>query len=160
WMAYDPTQAKQLLSAAGVDKLEMHQMYYAYSSSNDRAAEVLVPMLSSVGISLSGGKADYTEFNSQWTTGKLPDSTTSGWGTVGFDADNWFYGQVYSKSAGNRWRINDSQIDTWSDQQQVELNPAARRDIQRKIWDRDLDMMYRPPLPSGFGFEIYQPWLR
>ena len=46
------------------------------------------------------------------------------------------------------------------DRQQVALNPDARREIQRKIWDRDLDMMYRPPLPNGFTFEMMAPSLR
>jgi hypothetical protein len=42
----------------------------------------------------------------------------------------------------------------------VELNSDNRKEIWRKIWDRDLDMMYRPTLPAGLGFEVMQPWLR
>ena len=160
WMKYAPAESKALLTAAGAENLKMNQIYYAYSSANDRTVEVVVPMLQAVGISVSGGKADYTEFNSQWVGAKLPDATMSGWGPSGFDADNWFYGQVYSKSPGNRWRINDPQIDTWAAQQQVALDPAARREIHKKIWDRDLDMMYRPPLPNGFTFEMMAPSLR
>jgi peptide/nickel transport system substrate-binding protein len=160
WMKYAPDESKALLSAAGAEKLQMKQIYYAYSAANDKTVEVVVPMLQAVGISITGGKADYTEFNSQWVGAKLADSTLSGWGTVGFDADNWFYAQVHSKSAGNRWRINDSQIDTWADQQQATLDPAARRELQRKIWDRDLDMMYRPALPSAFTYEVMAASLR
>jgi peptide/nickel transport system substrate-binding protein len=160
WMRYAPDEAKQLLSAAGATNLQMEQIYYPYSGANDRQVEVIVPMFKSVGIDLKGGKADYTQFNSQWVGGKLADSTLSGWGPSGFDADNWFYGQVNSKSPGNRWRINDPQIDEWSTQQQTELDPDKRKQIQKKIWDRDLDMMYRPPLPYGFTFEVMQPWLR
>jgi len=26
--------------------------------------------------------------------------------------------------------------------------------------DKDLDTMYRPPLPGGLSFEVYQPWMR
>ncbi len=160
WMRYAPDEAKKLLSAAGADGLQMQQAYYPYSSENDKNSEIIVPMLRAVGINMTGGKADYTEFNSQWVGAKLPDSTTSGWGTNGTDADNWFYGQVHSKSAGNRWRINDPQIDEWAEKQQIEFDEKARRELQRKIWDRDLDMMYRPPLPTTFFFEVYQPWLR
>jgi peptide/nickel transport system substrate-binding protein len=160
WMKFAPAESKALLTAAGAEKLQMNQSYYAYSGANDRVVEVVVPMLQAVGINVGGGKVDYTEFNSQWVGAKLPDATMSGWGPSGFDADNWFYGQVYSKSPGNRWRINDPQIDTWADQQQVALDPKARREIHRKIWDRDLDMMYRPPLPNGFTFEVMAPYLR
>ena len=160
WMRYDPIEAKSLLDAAGVTSLTLNNQYYAYSSTNDRHAEILVPMLKEVGINLTGGKVDYTQFNSQWVGGTLPGVTTSGWGTVGFDADNWFYGQVHSQSPGNRWRLSDPEIDEWAEQQQVELDPAARSEIQRKIWDKDLDMMYRPPLPGSLTFEVYQPWMR
>jgi len=160
WMRYAPDEAKQLLQAAGQSQMTVNNIFYAYSASNERTAEVLAPQWRQVGITLSGGKADYTQFNSQWVGGKISDISTSAWGTSGYDADNWFYGQVYSKSGGNRWRINDPQIDQWAEQQQLELDPAKRREIQRKIWDRDLDMMYRPPLPNAVGFETYQPWLR
>ncbi|MFN8585581.1 MAG: ABC transporter substrate-binding protein [Dehalococcoidia bacterium] len=160
WMKYAPDESKALLSAAGADKLQMKQSYYAYSGANDKTVEVAVPMLQAVGINVSGGKVDYTEFNSQWVGSKLADATMSGWGTSGFDADNWFYGQVFSKSPGNRWRMSDSQIDTWAEQQQTTLDPAARREIWKKIWDRDLDMMYRPPLPNGFTYEVMAASLR
>jgi peptide/nickel transport system substrate-binding protein len=160
WMQYDPANAKALLSAAGAEKLEVNQSYYAYSGANDRQVEVVVPMLRAAGINVTGGKVDYTEFNSKWITRQLADSTLSGWGTSGYDADNWFYGQIHSKSGGNRWLINDPQLDAWADEQQTTLDPDKRREIHRKIWDRDLDMMYRPPLPSGFGFDVLAPTLR
>ncbi|MGE0134752.1 MAG: ABC transporter substrate-binding protein [Dehalococcoidia bacterium] len=160
WMKYAPDEAKALLSAAGAEKLPMKQSYYAYSGANDKTVEVAVPMLQAVGIDVSGGKVDYTEFNSQWVGSKLPDASLSGWGTSGFDADNWFYGQIFSKSAGNRWRINDPQLDAWAEQQQTTLDPAARKEIFKKIWDRDLDMMYRPPLPNGFTYEVMAASLR
>ncbi len=69
------------------------------------------------------------EFNSAWVPSKLPDVSTVAWSTSGFDADNWFHGQIHSQSPGNRWRINDPQLDEWADQQQLELDPDARRDI-------------------------------
>ena len=160
WTKYDPTEAKKLLQAAGQEKITMQNAYYAYTAANDKTAEIVVPMFREVGITLAGGKVDYTEFNSQWVGGKIADVSTSAWGTSGFDADNWFQGQVHSQSAGNRWKINDRQIDEWADQQQVELDPQKRKDIQRKIWDRDLDMMYRPSFPLGFTYEVLQPWMR
>ena len=85
---------------------------------------------------------------------------TAAWGASGFDADNWFHGQVHSESPGNRWRMSDPDIDQWAEAQQLELDPDARRELHRKIWDRDLEMMYRPTLPYGFSFDIRQPWLR
>ena len=109
---------------------------------------------------MTGGAVDYTEFNSQWVPRMLPDASTSAWATSGYDVDNWFHGQIHSESPGNRWRIDDAEIDSWAEAQQVELDPDARRDIWQKIWEKDLDQIYRVPLPLGFSFHVYQLWLR
>ena len=42
----------------------------------------------------------------------------------------------------------------------VELDPDARREIHRQMWDYFAEQMYWPPLPTAFAFEVYQPWLR
>jgi ABC-type transport system substrate-binding protein len=135
-------------------------MYFAYTEGDNRAMEVLVVQFRDVGVNMTGGRADYTEFNSQWIGRKLPEVSTRGWPTTGFDADNWFYGQVHSSSPGNRWNINDPQIDQWAEAQQVELDPEARKAIWRKMWDHELEMAYRPLMSSPLRFEVYQPWVR
>ncbi len=160
WVRYDPKEAKQLLDAAGASNLSINNTYFAYTEANNRQTELLVAQFRDIGVNMTGGKADYTEFNSQWIGRKLPEVSTVGWATSGFDADNWFHGQIHSKSPGNRWNINDPQIDGWAEQQQTELDPDARKEIWRKIWDRELDQAYRPPQAAGITFEVYQPWTR
>jgi len=160
WVRHDPQEGRQLLEAAGAKDFTMDNVYFAYSEANNRQTEILVAQFRDIGVTMTGGKADYTEFNSQWIGRKLPEVSTVGWATSGFDADNWFYGQIHSQSPGNRWNINDPQLDEWAETQQVELDPEARKEIWRKIWDRELDMAYRPPMASGITIEVYQPWLR
>ena len=92
--------------------------------------------------------------------GKLEEATTTGWLTAGFDADNAFYNSVHSASPGNRWRLSDPTVDEWAEAQQVEIDPDVRRDIHRTMWDYFMNVMYWPPLPSGFSINVYQPWLR
>ena len=160
WFRYAPEEAKKLLAAAGAENLEVNNSYYAYTSGLEQMSEIYQAQLGEVGIKMTGGKVDYTEFNSQWVPSMLPDISTSAWATSGYDGDNWFHGQVHSQSPGNRWRTNDPEIDAWAEAQQVELDPAARSELWRKIWDKDLDLMYRPTMPWGFTIEIYQPWVR
>src|SRR5205823_5297296 len=126
----------------------------------DRIGEVLVNQLRAAGITMKTEKVDYTAFNSQWNGGKLQDASVTGYAAIGFDANTWFYNQLYSKSPGERWQIKDAQIDEWAQQQEVELDPNKRKAIQKKIRDRDLDVVYRPPMPLGATLEIYQPRLR
>ena len=160
WFRYDPAEAVKLLQAAGAEGLEVNNSYYAYTKGLEQTTEVVQAQLAESGINMTGGKVDYTEFNSQWVPQKLPDISTSAWSTSGFDADNWFHGQVHSESPGNRWVTNDAEIDVWAEAQQIELDPAARAELWRKIWDKDLEQAYRPTLPWGFSLEVYQPWVR
>jgi len=146
-------QAKQLLQAAGQEDFSFNYTYYPYTTAYERQSEILVDQFRAAGITMSGGKADYTEFNSQWVGGTLPEATTSGWAALGFDANTFFYNQIHSQSPGNRWKLNDPQIDEWATQQSTELDPEVRRELHRKIWDLELEQMFRPPLPQGYTFE-------
>ena len=47
----------------------------------------------------------------------------------------------------------------WAEQQQTELDPDARKEIHKTMWDYFLQKMFWPPVPSGLGLQIYQPWL-
>ena len=64
-----------------------------------------------------------------------------------------------STSAGNPWRLSAPQVDAWAEQQQTELDPDARKEIHKTMWDYFLQKMFWPPVPSGLGLQIYQPWL-
>ena len=159
--AGDPAQAKQLLEAAGVKDFTINAIYYTYGQYDADRPQLLTDQMRKSGITLNAKRVEYTEFNSAWTTGKLEEATTSGWSAPGFDADNYFYNQIYSKSPGNRHHIEDTQIDQWAEQQRTELDPAKRKDIHKKIWDRiHTDQMFRISQAAGYTYEIQQPWLR
>jgi len=160
WAQYNPDEAKALLVAAGAENLTFDNQYFAYGAYLDRYAEMLVPMFKEVGITMTGGKVDYTQFNSQWVGGQLPEVTTSGWLTLGFDADNFFYNIVHSESPGNRWKLNDPQMDEWAVAQQTELDADARREIHKQMFDYSVDQAFWPMMPSNNGFEVYQRGMR
>ena len=158
---YDPDEALKLLKAAGAEGLEFENFYHNYSNpGSDQRAEIIAENLLKIGVKMDQHHVDYTEFNSTWVPGKLEEGCTSCWLTVGFDSDNFFYNSVHSKSPGNRWQLNDPQVDTWAEAQQVELDPDARKEIQKTMWDYFLEKMYWPPQPASIGIEVYQPWVR
>ncbi|MCY3656515.1 MAG: ABC transporter substrate-binding protein [Chloroflexi bacterium] len=157
---YDPDEAKKLLKAAGAEDLEFDSIWYNYGPDHDTRTQIILAQLLDVGVTMNSQSVDYTEFNSTWVPAKLEQATTTGWLTAGFDADNAFYNSVHSASPGNRWRLNDPQVDAWAEAQQVELNPDARKDIHRTMMEYFLNVMYWPPMPSGISINVYQPWLR
>ena len=157
---YEPAEAMKLLAAAGAADLKIDGIYYRYGDYLTSLTDITTEQLRQVGVELNALSVDYTEFNSQWVGAKLPEATTSGWLTVGFDADNFFFNAVHSESPGNRWRLNDPQVDEWAEQQSAELDPDARKEIHRRMWDYFLQKMYWPPVPSALGLQVYQPWLR
>lgn len=160
FMQPNAEEAKKLLAAAGADGLQINANYYQYLPANGRVADLLVDHFRQIGVDLRNELTDYTEFNSQWIGASFADATTSGWGTVGYDADNFFYNQIHSKASGNRWRIKDAQSDQWAEEQQVELDPEKRREIHRKLWDYHLEKMFRLFLPVGYTFVPLQANIR
>ena len=160
WWKTDVAEAKKLLEAAGQSNLEMPMIYYNYGdSSNKTPNEVLVNQFQKAGVKLDARSVDYTEFNSQWVGAKFPD-VADGWAAQGFDTDNFFYQHVRSDSPGNRWRIKDTELDAWAEQQRSEIDPQKRKEILRKMWDKTLDQAYRIEKPGAIAATVYQPWLR
>ncbi len=160
WVKLDLAESKKLLQAAGQENFEFNYVYFPYSTAYEKISEVLVDQFRSAGITMKGGKVDYTAFNSQWVGGKLEEATTSGWHTAGYEANNYFYNQVHSSSPGNRWGIKDAEIDRLAELQAVELDREKRRELHKQMWDRELDQLFRIPQYAEFRFEMYQPWLR
>lgn len=160
WVRYAPAEAKQLLQAAGQDNLAIDARYYEYSTSDTQVAEIMTDQLRQVGITYTPKKMDYTEFNSQLIGGTFPDALHNGYLLLGFEADTFFYNGLHSKSPGNRDHMNDPQIDGWAEAQQVELDPAKRKDLLTKIWNQYHDQVYRPVRTFGRSFNVMQPWVR
>ncbi|HRC62070.1 MAG: ABC transporter substrate-binding protein [Dehalococcoidia bacterium] len=159
WHQFNPNDATKLLAAAGASNLELQNKYYPYSQAYEQTNDVMVDQLRKVGVNLVGGKVEYTEYNSQWTGRKLPEVSTGGWVTIGFDADNYYYNCMHSSAAGNRWNLNDPKVDDLASRQQSEVNPQKRKDLLKQIYEYDLDQAYHPIMATGVGFYAYQPWL-
>ncbi len=160
WMKFDPTQAKQLLDAAGVSNLTINELHYDYLPTWKQDGELLVDQYRKLGITLNLRTDEYTAYTSILTGRKIEEATITGWGVSGTTPDPYVYDQLYSKSPQNRWLINDSVIDDLAQKQRTELDPAKRRALLKQIYDRDLDMVYRFAFPGGNGFYLLQPWVR
>lgn len=161
WWRYNPTESRQLLQAAGQENFGFEMIYYNYSpESNRRPDEVLVDQLRSVGIQLKATSVEYSAFNSQWTARTGDAQAYDGWLAFNPTAQHYVFGLHHSTSSGNRYRINDPEIDAWSDRHQVELDPDERIELARKVWNKVYDQVYRVEKPVGLTATVTQPWLR
>jgi peptide/nickel transport system substrate-binding protein len=160
WARHNPEEAKQLLQAAGRDNMTVDAPYFEYSTAHTQIAEINTDQLRQVGINYQPKKLDYTEFNSQLIGGTFPDALAGSYLPLGFEADTYYYNGVHSKSPGNRDHMSDPDIDKWSEAQQVELDPEARKALLARIWERYHDGAYRPLAVIGPSYNIFQPWVR
>ena len=157
WWHYDPAEAKQLLQAAGAEDLTVEYPYFpGYLSAQN---EMLPTQMRTAGITLNLQQMDYTAFNGMLAAVNYPD-TIQAWDPHGTQADNYFRNQLKADSAGNWFNINDPQLDRWADEQSIELDADARRELLRTMWDHILDKAYRVEHTNSVSFAMYQPWLR
>ena len=162
WMGrQDLVKVTRLLAAAGSGSLSFSSVFHDYGDPTLHAiTDMVADQLAAAGITMHSRHVDQREFDDIWRSGNLAEASTSAFAPEGFDADHFFYHLVHSESPKNLWGLNDPQVDAWAEAQQIELDPEARREIHRTMWEYFLDKMFWPPLPSPIGFEVYQPWLR
>ena len=159
WWRYDPDEAKKMLSAAGAEDLEYNIISWS-GYGGQSANELYQQLLADVGITISLGSVDYTELNSQWTAASYPEAADGK--VIGLTpaANTGYFDFVHSQSSLNYWNINDSELDAWAEQQKVEGDADGRREIQRKMWDKLQDQVYRLDFFTAYSISHFQPWLR
>ena len=160
WLRHDRDEARRLLAAADALPLAFDLRYRNYhDATNRRANERIAEQLAAVGVTLRLVELDMVEFNRRWS-GNDYGAAADGYAPAGFTTDAYFHDSVVTGGALNRWGISDPEIDGWAERQSAELDPEARRELLRRIWDRLLERAYRIEKVGALRFEVYQPWLR
>ncbi len=156
WWRFDLAESKKLLQAAGQENLKFDWLYTnQYLTAQN---EMILDQFRKAGFQVNARQIDYVQFNAQLAKAQYEDAIQA-WDPHGTQADNYFKAQLQSGAASNLFYIKDPEIDTWSEQQSVELDPRKRREILRKIWDRMLDKMYRVEHTNSVNFTVWQPWI-
>jgi ABC-type transport system substrate-binding protein len=148
-----------LLAAAGVPDFSFDLLYYP-GYNNGSTIELLIDQLRNAGMTMRPRSVEGTEFNLQWTARKGDVDSFDGWSAAGSTAEHYVLGLHHSKSPGNRYRINDPQIDTWAEQHQVELDPDKRRELAQHVWERVHDQVYYVTRAIGLTIHLLQPHVR
>ena len=160
WLRHDPQEAQRMLQAADALPLAFELRYRNYHDvTNRRANERIAEQFAALGVTMTLHELDMTAFNRSWS-GNDYGTAADGYAPAGFTSDAYFHDSLVTGGALNRWGISDPQIDGWAERQSRELDPEARRELLRRIWDRVLERAYRVEKVGALRFEVYQPWLR
>ena len=164
WWRYDPAEATKLVEAAGATGTEFDLIFSnAYLRTLSQASNGLFgEFFGAIGITMNPVDLDYAGFNAMYYGRTFKDERDAlfGFTTTSPSATGYFYDNVHSQSAKAYHAVNDPQIDEWAEQQRSEVDPQARKEILRKIWDRTLDQVYRIEHPKDFSTTVLQPWTR
>lgn len=149
--AYDPTTAKQLLSAAGFESGIGRTMTGIYDIGDNLAAETyraINNMWRQAGIDVAGeeiGVADFARlanafYGKDWGDMDYVGFENSG---PGIDEDQYCFGPLSSKSARNVYWINDPALDDLTEKQRRIFDLEERRGVCTEIIKQELTQSYR-----------------
>ena len=163
WQRHDPAEARALLAAAGLPQLAFT---VAYSVDAGRATEyeslLMVAMLRAIGVDARLARQPAVAFAARWRDASFAGAA-DGQAVAAPSASAFFHDQLVSRRAGapgaNHWRIADAQLDAWAAAQRTELDPYARRDLLRRIWERLQDRVYRLDKAQPFPLTVRPAWL-
>ncbi len=160
WFDFKPEEGQKLLAAAGAEDFEFDVVYFNYNVSNLPQDELIQDQLRQVGVTMNLNALDITTYNSQLQTASYDDAI-DGFATGGATATTFYRDHLRPGAGLNRWNINDAMLTQWGEDQSTELDPDVRKEILRKIWDRETQFLFKGlPKSSGMGFNVKNPRLR
>ena len=166
WYKYNPTQAKQLLEAAGATNL---QLKFAYVSpgpftvpSYVKLAQTVSNMLNDIGVRTTLVTHDY---NKDFVdAGKGSRQGYFDRDTVGFfaeavysESDEYLYSYFHSKSTSNGEHLSDPTLDAMIDKERTVVDPNERLKAVQEIQKYIADKMYVVPSVGSYEFELVAP---
>jgi peptide/nickel transport system substrate-binding protein len=160
-LKYDPTQAKQLLSAAGYPNgVDIEWIYpgLAYGQDYISAIQLLQAQLKKVGINMTLKSFDKDAWTNNRKTYNFQLTGSAKADLVG-DVDSWLY-DFHSGSKANYSQVSDPQLDSLIDQSRRETDPDKRKDLVRQAVKLIATQAYSLSAWSGHQFQFWQPTLK
>jgi ABC-type transport system substrate-binding protein len=152
WYQHNPTEASKMLQAAGYSAANplTFEMTAFYLSNLYQFNSTVLPMMNS----LPELEIKYREVDNPTAVQLLNDrnfpwATGMTFGPPAYSVDQAVYPFYHSKGGVNFGNLQDRQMDTLVEQQRREQNPTAQKEIWKKIWDRELEIVYDVFLPLG-----------
>ena len=155
----DLTEAKRLLAEAGYPDGFDTTLNNGYSAGNDRAHELLTPMLEKIGIKAKVRQLERTAYYAAMDNGDF-EMTSIGLG-LSVDDPNDFVGTQYITGAGRNYGgFSDSVVDRLYQEQSKTMDPNERKKLARQIEDRLVEL--RPMIPMSWSqkTDVYASYVK
>ncbi len=151
---FDRDAAKKLLADAGyASGFKFSANYYPYGEVAKQIA-VWVDNLKAVGITMDLAQQDNTTFNAALRAGSYEWAAT-GSVVIWSGLDGWLYGNMYSAEVNNYGKIKNADLDKLLNAQRVEIDPAKRKEIARKVYEMEADLVWRIPFARSNPITYY-----
>lgn len=160
YFAFDPQQAKQMMTAAGhANGFDVNVVTYGTTfTPNVQLVQQFWKQTLNVNVTIK--TIDYTALLAQ-LVGKNWDGIQASSVNLGFSLDELTRQHVYSKSARNYIGLNDPMLDDLAVKQKLEFDATKRQQYAKQIADIYFDNVYGFWSPgSAYSFELWYPNLR
>jgi peptide/nickel transport system substrate-binding protein len=166
YYAYNPSEAKKLLDAAGQSNLRVRTANALATSNNpafNKTAELLNSTFNSNGVASTAVNGDYNkdfvDAGKGWRQGYFPNDFVLYAGALATytEADDWLFSYFYSKSTSNQEHLSDPTYDAMLDKERTLLNDDDRvkavLDIQKYL----AQQMYASCTAGSYAYWAVQP---
>jgi peptide/nickel transport system substrate-binding protein len=166
---FNPSQAKQLLQAAGANNLQVVLVYitmgpgiFAPTPAYKNQVETVANMLNQVGIKTTIATNDYNKDFIDAGKGSRQgyfDKNTIMFVNLGnfSDADEWLFSYFHSKSLSNQEHLSDPAYDAMVDKQRTLVNDDDRLKAVQDIHKYLADKAYAPSTVGTYQWNLVLP---
>lgn len=161
WYEYNPAKAKKLLAKAGYPKGFKAKMEFTpqYGARHKEAAELMVDMLSEIGVQVTLVPKDYGYYIKKTTKGDYPEMS---YGLMGARTvpESYLTMLYHPKSPINGSKVNDKKMMELIAKQSVTQDIEARREVYAEIQRYAADQMYYVYGGAGVYVASWQPHIK
>jgi peptide/nickel transport system substrate-binding protein len=149
---YNPAEASRMLQGAGYSAQNplTFEMTAWYLSNLYQFNSVILPMMNALPeLEIKYREVDNPTAVSLLNDRSFPWATGMTFGPPAYSVDQAVYPFYHSKGGVNFGNLSDPEMDRLVEIQRREQNPEAQKETWKKIWDRELDIVYDVFLPLG-----------
>jgi peptide/nickel transport system substrate-binding protein len=156
---YNPTEARRLLSQAGVpDGVEWEFIYFPFSATLDSVVQLMQQQMKQAGINLKLNKVDIGTYTAQYYTGRYPHMAYGPIRIFPNDPALSAYLNLHSGAVQNLSKWNDPRLDKLTEDL-IAKKPEEQRPLFQQLWDYMLDQAIFPTFPESISFGYHSPKL-